>query len=96
MRLFAHSCGFLPTHAAFWWRQQLWKERPDDNDPHIKVVELFTPETLTAFVCGSEMNSVSICLAERLPNGVVSFLGAERLVGIEKGLVDSGDHWRLD
>jgi len=41
-----HSGGFLPAQAAFWWRKQLLKKPSDDNDPHVKVVDFFMPETM--------------------------------------------------
>jgi len=57
----------------------LWllSQGSDEDGPHIKVLELFTPETMTAFVCPMEM-ILRLLLAGRLPKGVVFCFGSRR------------------
>jgi len=48
------SRSFGPISHSFFWRRYRLKERLDDNDPHVKVVELFLPKTMVVFVSVSE------------------------------------------
>jgi len=45
----------------------------DDNDPHIKVVELFTPETMTVLIWLLEIVLHLVCWRKRLLIGSFRF-----------------------
>jgi len=51
VRLSGFSNGFLNGFSnGFLVAKQLLKERSHDNDPHIKLVELFMPETMAVSI----------------------------------------------